>query len=94
MSKGLSNKEIGETLGIREGAVKWHVNIIFSRLNVNDRTEATEESAILIGGRRRISAVRREGAASRPPTSCRGRACPTLRETAGILRPPKNGASE
>jgi two-component system NarL family response regulator len=41
MAKGRSNKEIGESLGISEATVKWHVNIIFSRLNVRDRTEAT-----------------------------------------------------
>jgi DNA-binding NarL/FixJ family response regulator len=40
MAKGLSNKEIGESLGISEATVKWHLNIIFSRLNVSDRTEA------------------------------------------------------
>jgi DNA-binding NarL/FixJ family response regulator len=40
MAKGLSNKEIGETLSISEGTVKWHLNIVFSRLNVRDRTEA------------------------------------------------------
>lgn len=39
--KGLSNKEIGEALGISEATVKWHLNIIFSRLNVSDRTQAT-----------------------------------------------------
>lgn len=38
--KGLSNKEIGEALGISEATVKWHVNIILSRLNVSDRTQA------------------------------------------------------
>ena len=37
---GLSNKEIGKSLGIAEATVKWHVNIILSRLNVGDRTEA------------------------------------------------------
>jgi DNA-binding NarL/FixJ family response regulator len=41
IAKGLSNREIGETLGIAEATVKWHVNIILSRLNVADRTEAT-----------------------------------------------------
>jgi DNA-binding NarL/FixJ family response regulator len=41
MAQGLSNKEIGESLGIGEATVKWHLNIIFSRLNVSDRTEAT-----------------------------------------------------
>jgi DNA-binding NarL/FixJ family response regulator len=40
MSKGLSNKQIAESLGITEGTVKWHVNIILSRLHVADRTQA------------------------------------------------------
>lgn len=39
--KGHSNKEIGDILGISEATVKWHVNIILSRLNVTDRTQAT-----------------------------------------------------
>jgi DNA-binding NarL/FixJ family response regulator len=39
--KGLTNKEIGEALSISEATVKWHVNIIFGRLNVTDRTQAT-----------------------------------------------------
>lgn len=38
--KGLSNRQIAETLGITEGTVKWHVNILLSRLNVSDRTQA------------------------------------------------------
>jgi two-component system, NarL family, response regulator len=38
---GLSNREIGESLGISEATVKWHLNIIFSRLHVTDRTQAT-----------------------------------------------------
>jgi DNA-binding NarL/FixJ family response regulator len=38
--KGLSNKQIADTLGITEGTVKWHVNIILGRLNVSDRTQA------------------------------------------------------
>lgn len=38
--KGHSNKEIGSKLGISEATVKWHVNIILSRLNVSDRTQA------------------------------------------------------
>jgi DNA-binding NarL/FixJ family response regulator len=38
--KGLSNKQIAESLGITEGTVKWHVNIILSLLNVTDRTQA------------------------------------------------------
>ena len=39
--KGRSNREIGEVLGISEATVKWHINIILSRLNVSDRTQAT-----------------------------------------------------
>jgi DNA-binding NarL/FixJ family response regulator len=38
--KGHSNKEIAEALGITEGTVKWHVNIILSLLGVSDRTQA------------------------------------------------------
>jgi DNA-binding NarL/FixJ family response regulator len=39
--EGHSNKEIGDTLGISEATVKWHVNMILSRLDVSDRTQAT-----------------------------------------------------
>ncbi|HJZ95984.1 MAG TPA: response regulator transcription factor [Candidatus Solibacter sp.] len=39
--KGRSNKEIGDSLSISEATVKWHVNMILSRLNVSDRTQAT-----------------------------------------------------
>jgi DNA-binding NarL/FixJ family response regulator len=39
--EGHSNKEIGDTLGISEATVKWHVSIILNRLNVSDRTQAT-----------------------------------------------------
>ncbi len=38
--KGMSNKRIGESLGITEATVKWHVNMILSRLHVSDRTQA------------------------------------------------------
>jgi DNA-binding NarL/FixJ family response regulator len=40
MSKGLSNRQIATELGITEGTVKWHVNIILSRMHVSDRTQA------------------------------------------------------
>lgn len=43
--KGLSNKEIAAALGITEGTVKWHVNIILSHLNVSDRTQAAIAAA-------------------------------------------------
>jgi DNA-binding NarL/FixJ family response regulator len=38
--KGLSNRQIGAALEIAEATVKWHMNIIFSRLNVSHRTQA------------------------------------------------------
>jgi DNA-binding NarL/FixJ family response regulator len=38
--KGLSNRRIADALGISEGTVKWHVNIILERLGVEDRTQA------------------------------------------------------
>ena len=38
--KGLTNKGIAAALGISEGTVKWHVNIILERLHVEDRTQA------------------------------------------------------
>jgi DNA-binding NarL/FixJ family response regulator len=40
MTAGMSNLEIGEALTIAEGTVKSHINNIFSKLNVNDRTQA------------------------------------------------------
>lgn len=38
--KGLSNLQIAKRLGIAEGTVKWHVNVIFERLGVRGRTQA------------------------------------------------------
>jgi DNA-binding NarL/FixJ family response regulator len=38
--KGMSNREIADKLGITEPTVKWHVNILLSRMNVSDRTQA------------------------------------------------------
>jgi two-component system NarL family response regulator len=37
---GLSNKEIGDKLGISENTVKGHVNHLLAKLGVNDRTNA------------------------------------------------------
>lgn len=37
---GKSNREIGVEMNISEGTVKVHVNNIFTKLNVRDRTEA------------------------------------------------------
>jgi two-component system, NarL family, response regulator len=40
IGEGMSNKEIGETLGIAESTVKGHVNHLFGKLGVTDRTKA------------------------------------------------------
>lgn len=40
IAEGLSNKEIGDALGIREKTVKVHVSHILAKLNVYDRTQA------------------------------------------------------
>jgi NarL family two-component system response regulator LiaR len=40
LSKGLSNKEIGDRLFISEKTVKTHVSNILSKLNLSDRTQA------------------------------------------------------
>lgn len=41
IAKGLSNKEIGSALGIAEVTVKLHVGHTLTKLNANDRTQAT-----------------------------------------------------
>jgi len=37
---GLSNREVGKSLGISVETVKEHVQNILRKLNVNDRTQA------------------------------------------------------
>lgn len=44
VSKGLSNKEIGERLAITEGTVKTHINSLLAKLGVQDRTQAVTEA--------------------------------------------------
>jgi two-component system NarL family response regulator len=39
--KGLTNSEIAGVLKISKGTVKIHVNNIYGKLGVNDRTQAT-----------------------------------------------------
>lgn len=45
IAKGLRNKEIGAVLGIAEPTVKIHVQKIFNKLNVIDRTQAVVVAA-------------------------------------------------
>jgi DNA-binding NarL/FixJ family response regulator len=40
LAEGMSNKEIGEQLGIAESTVKTHVNRLLGKLGVTDRTKA------------------------------------------------------
>jgi two-component system NarL family response regulator len=40
MAKGMSNLEIGAGLFISEGTVKFHINHVFNKLGVGDRTQA------------------------------------------------------
>ncbi|HEV3196829.1 MAG TPA: response regulator transcription factor [Bryobacteraceae bacterium] len=40
IARGLNNQSIADALNITRGTVKWHVNIILRRLDVNDRTQA------------------------------------------------------
>jgi DNA-binding NarL/FixJ family response regulator len=40
IAEGLSNREIGEQLGISESTVKTHVNRLLGKLGVTDRTKA------------------------------------------------------
>jgi two-component system nitrate/nitrite response regulator NarL len=47
LSQGLSNKRIGQALGISEHTVKFHVNAILGKLGVQGRTEAVVQAARL-----------------------------------------------
>jgi two-component system nitrate/nitrite response regulator NarL len=42
LTEGLSNKEIGNQLGITERTVKFHVENLFGKLRVRDRYSAAE----------------------------------------------------
>ena len=45
IARGLRNKEIGAMRGIAEPTVKLHIQKIFSKLNVIDRTQAVVTAA-------------------------------------------------
>ncbi|NJR63237.1 MAG: response regulator transcription factor [Cyanobacteria bacterium CRU_2_1] len=49
MAKGMTNQEIGITLAIAEGTVKYHINNILGKLQVSDRIQA-----VMIGLKRGI----------------------------------------
>jgi DNA-binding NarL/FixJ family response regulator len=40
LAQGKSNKEIAVALGVRESTIKWHIGVILTRLDANDRTQA------------------------------------------------------
>ncbi len=43
LATGIANKQIALALGVSEHTVKFHVSSIYSKLNVNNRTEAVRE---------------------------------------------------
>lgn len=47
IAEGLSNKQIGQALGVRENTVKFHVNAILGKLSAASRTEAVTRAARL-----------------------------------------------
>jgi len=47
LAQGLSNKAVGERLGISEHTAKFHVNAILSKLDAQSRTEAVVRAARL-----------------------------------------------
>jgi DNA-binding NarL/FixJ family response regulator len=44
LGKGLSNRELGEVLGVSEDTVKTHLKSLFRKLEVSDRAEAVHEA--------------------------------------------------
>jgi LuxR family maltose regulon positive regulatory protein len=44
ISLGKTNEEMGKTLFISVGTIKWHINHIFSKLEVRNRVEAIEKA--------------------------------------------------
>jgi two-component system nitrate/nitrite response regulator NarL len=47
LAAGLSNRQIGERLGISEHTVRFHLNAVFSKLAAHTRTEAVSRAARL-----------------------------------------------
>ena len=44
LGKGLSNRELGQVLGISEDTIKTHLKSLFRKLQVSDRAEAVREA--------------------------------------------------
>jgi len=44
LRRGLSNPEIGRSLGISERTAKWHVKAILEKLGESDRTAAVAKA--------------------------------------------------
>lgn len=44
LGKGLSNRELGQVLGISEDTIKTHLKSLFRKLDVSDRAEAVREA--------------------------------------------------
>jgi DNA-binding NarL/FixJ family response regulator len=47
IGRGLQNKQIAQVLQLSENTVKFHISTIYSKLNVNNRTEAAAKGARL-----------------------------------------------
>jgi LuxR family maltose regulon positive regulatory protein len=48
LSTGLSNKEIGRTMGLSNETVKWHLKNIYDKLGVEDRADAISKAIRLM----------------------------------------------
>ncbi len=49
LSQGLSNREIAQELALSEGTVKQYLNEIYSKLGVNNRTQASLRARRILG---------------------------------------------
>lgn len=49
MADGCSNREIARTLGLTEGTVKNYISTIYEKLGTNDRRQAVQLLAELLG---------------------------------------------
>jgi LuxR family maltose regulon positive regulatory protein len=47
LALGMSNKEIGRTMGVSINTVKYHLKSIFKQLRVDNRTQAVVEASRL-----------------------------------------------